>query len=164
ARADPVRDRPRERHREHGDERGNRLLVVLPRDVRHERHHVEPDDDERGRRGLRRDHGSERREPHRGEEQDPDDDRHEAGAPTLETVPGPPGTTRARAKSPTRSRPNVLKSGTAISVVGICAAPGVGNPFPPATSVLSTTAITVVATMPIRSAPRTRRAISHADR
>src|SRR5262249_5303441 len=62
-----------------------------------------------------------------------------------------------RVKNPKSIRPNVEKSGACTSAWGSWAAPGVANPFQPASTPLRTTATTVVTTIPIRSAPRTRR-------
>src|SRR5207249_5308547 len=79
ARADPVGDGPGERHRQHRHERGDRLLVVLPRDVPRDRHHEEADDDQRGCGRLGGDHAREGREEHGQEKEDAHDDRREAG-------------------------------------------------------------------------------------
>ena len=68
------------------------------------------------------------------------------------------------AKSPKSRRPKVDKSGAWTMAAGIRPAPGVANPWPAAKTSLSTIAITVVARMPISSAPRVRRAMSHAER
>ena len=69
-----------------------------------------------------------------------------------------------RVKKPKSIRPNVEKSGACTSAWGSWAAPGVANPFQPASTPLRTMATTVVTTIPIRSAPRTRRASSTAVR
>ena len=50
-------------------------------------------------------------------------------------------------------RPKVEKSGAWTMPAGSWAAPGVVKPFPPAKARLRTMAITVVATIPRRSAP-----------
>src|SRR6059036_860612 len=68
------------------------------------------------------------------------------------------------AKSPKSRRPKVDKSGAWAMAAGIRPAPGVENPWPAAKTSLSTIAITVVARMPISSAPRPRRARSEERR
>ena len=82
----------------------------------------------------------------------------------IENVTRTAATTPSRATTPRSSRPKVEKSGHCTRAVGTVAAPGVGNPFHSATTPLRTMASTVVPTIPMSRAPRTRRAMSQAVR
>ncbi len=82
----------------------------------------------------------------------------------IENVTRTAVTTPSFATRPKSRRPNVERSGGCTIAAGIRAAPGVGKPFQSATAPFRMIATSVVSTIPSRSAPRTRRAISHAVR